>query len=168
LAEIENVQSVEAQLRAMESKKSRKGKHGSNDCAEGPKRGAGKFKKPKNWHNNNSNNNNHFGDDKKKFCLCHGFNSTHITDECKVLKAEAEKLKRQHDAGSKESRFKKKQEYKKKTEKDLNTFYEERFKELEGELEKQKKLSNYLQKKLKAAPKNNKKNLDSESTSSKE
>ena len=92
-----------------------------------------------------------------------------MTDECKVLKAEADKLKRQHDAGSKESRYNKSKEYKKHShEKDLNTFYEERFKELEGELKKQQKLSSYLQKKLKAAPKEYKKDSDSESTSSEE
>ena len=31
-----------------------------------------------------------------KFCLYHGMNSTHITDECKVLKAQAEKLAQAH------------------------------------------------------------------------
>ena len=152
----------------MESKKnkSRKGKHRLNDRAEDPKGGAGKFKKPKNGHNFKTNTS---GEGKKKFCLRHGLNSTHVTDECKVLKAEADKLKRQHDAGSKESRYNKSKEYKKHSnEKDLNTFYEERFKELEGELKKQQKLSSYLQKKLKAAPKEDKKDSDSESTSSEE
>ena len=77
-----------------------------------------------------------------------------MTDECKVLKAEADKLKHQHDAVSKESCYIKSKEYKKHSnEKNLNTFYEERFKELEGELKKQQKLRSYLQKNLKDAPK---------------
>ena len=90
--------------------KSQKGKHRSNDCAEDPKGGAGKSKKPKNGHNFKTNTS---GEGKKKFCLCHGLNSTHVTDECKVLKAEADKLKRQRDDGNKESRYNKSKEYKK-------------------------------------------------------
>ena len=31
-----------------------------------------------------------------KFCLYHGMNSTHVSDECKVLKAQAEKLAQAH------------------------------------------------------------------------
>ena len=86
-----------------------------------------------------------------------------------MLKAEADRLKRQHDAGTKESRYNKSKEYKKHSnEKDLNTFYGERFKELEGELKKQQKLSSYLQKKLKADAKEDKKDSESESTSSEE
>ena len=65
-----------------------------------------------------------------------------MTDECKVLKDEADKLNCQHDSGSKKSRYNKSKEYKKNSnEKDLNTFYEERFKELEGELKKQQNLA---------------------------
>ena len=33
---------------------------------------------------------------KSKFCLYHGHNSTHVTDECKVLKNQAEKMARAH------------------------------------------------------------------------
>ena len=33
---------------------------------------------------------------KAKFCLYHGQNSTHVTDECKVLKNQAEKMARAH------------------------------------------------------------------------
>ena len=48
-----------------------------------------------------------------KKCLRHKWNNTHVSDECKVLIAEADKLKRQHEAGSKESRGKTREDYKK-------------------------------------------------------
>ena len=98
--------------------KSQKGKHGSNDRAEDPKGGASKSKKPKNGHNFKTNTS---GEGKKKFCLRHGLNSTHVTDECKVLKAEADKLKRQHDSGSKESRYNKSKEYKRHSNEKIST-----------------------------------------------
>ena len=51
------------------------------------KEGAGKFKEPKNKHNSKTKTS---GEGKKKSCLRHGLNSTHVTDECKVLKAESD------------------------------------------------------------------------------
>ena len=41
---------------------------------------------------NSSNNKRKFD----KYCLYHGSNNTHVTDECKVLKAQAEKMARAH------------------------------------------------------------------------
>ena len=50
----------------------------------------------------------------------------HTSDECKVLIAEADKLKRQHEAGSKESRVKFKETYKNYNKKDLHALIDER------------------------------------------
>ena len=56
--------------------------------------------------------------------------ATHVTDDCKVLIAEADKLKRQHAAGSQESRAKTKTMHHKMhhnlLEKDLNAMIDER------------------------------------------
>ncbi len=52
-----------------------------------------------------------------------------MTDKCKVLIAEADKLKRQHAAGSKESRAKTRATYHGMVEKDLNALIDERIAE---------------------------------------
>ena len=58
----------------------------------------------------------------------HGWNHTHVSDECKVPIAESDKLKRQHEAGSKESRGKTREDYKKVSfsKKDLHALIDER------------------------------------------
>ena len=89
---------------------------------------------------NFNNNNKKFNNNKPKeandqkggnlYCLRHGWQSTHVTDDCKVLIAEADKLKRQHAAGSQESRAKTKTMHHKMhhnlLEKDLNALIDER------------------------------------------
>ena len=62
----------------------------------------------------------------KHFCLCHGWNHTHVSDKCKILMAEANKLKRLHEAGLKESRVKFKESYKNFNKKDLHALIDER------------------------------------------
>ena len=89
------------------------------------------------FNNNKNNNNNNYcpkGDKEPKpantmmdkYYLCHGWNSMHATNECKVLIAEAKKLKHQHAAGSKESCAKVCMMHHNMLEKDLNALIDER------------------------------------------
>ena len=64
----------------------------------------------------------------KKFCLRHGWNHTYASENCKILIAEPEKLKHQHEAGSKKPHRRVENNYKKKLllKKDLHALIDER------------------------------------------
>ena len=64
----------------------------------------------------------------KKFCLRHEWNHTYASDNCKILIAEPEKLKHQHEAGSKKPHRRVEDNYKKKLllKKDLHALIDER------------------------------------------
>lgn len=123
------IQAIEMQTRQLnKSKKSQIGKHEPTSHAKDPQRGASAKHKTK----QNNNNKNKYADNGSppdgvnvNFCLCHGWNTSHVMDQCKVLKAEAKKLKCQYAAGSNKSRKKTKDAYARISSKDLNVMIDD-------------------------------------------
>lgn len=124
ITEIEMIQAIELQMRQLnKSKKSQIGKHESSNHDKGPQKGAGaKHKKIKS--NKNKRHKPDIGqppdDENTNFCLRHSWNTSHVMDECKVLKAEANKMRHVHAVGSKESRKKVCDSFVNISKKDLN------------------------------------------------
>ena len=129
IAEIETIQAVELQKRALEhkGKKGQNAKHKLSYRAKDLQAGASQNEKTiKHKKSHKKLRKERFKSDGLYFCLRHGENPSHPTDKCKVLMAEAQKLKRQHEAGSKESRTKFKSSYHGLNEKDLNALIDQR------------------------------------------
>ncbi len=135
IAEIETIQAVEMQTKALE--KRNKGPRAAPESShrdKDPQAGASVNKRKTNKHKRKKTNGptgqgSPPDDHNKHYCLRHGWNPSHVTDKCKVLIAEADKLKRQHAAGSKESRAKTRATYHGMVEKDLNALIDERIAE---------------------------------------
>ena len=114
--ELDTIQLVELQQNAFERKGPKASTQSSNGSKGSQSNAGGKRKSE----NHNNKNNKKFkklhgtapDGERRKFCLRHGWNHTHVSDECKVLIAETDKLKSQHEAGSKESRGKTRKDYK--------------------------------------------------------
>ena len=103
--ELDTIQLVELQQKALE-KKGPKATSQSTNGTKGSQLSAGGKRKLEHQNNRNSKKFKKLhgtapDGERKKFCLRHGWNHTHVSDECKVLINESDKLKRQHEAGSK-------------------------------------------------------------------